>query len=45
METLINFSILIICIIALIGMVLFATTVKMSFKDKDGNYLVKKGGK
>ena len=45
METLINFSILIICIIALTGMVFFATTVKMSFKDKDGNYLVKKGGK
>jgi len=42
LDSIILFLVFIIFIIGLAGMCIFATTMKMDYKDKKGNYLVKK---
>ena len=42
LDSIILFLVFIIFIIGLAGMYIFATTMKMDYKDKKGNYLVKK---
>lgn len=42
MESVVTISVFIIIAIGLVGMWVFATTMKMDYKDKKGNYLVKK---
>ena len=42
MESIITILVFFILAIGLVGMWGFATTMKMNYKDKKGNYLVKK---